>query len=152
MLLSPSWNRIACLRPLHKALHAPQPLSGVAKELARAQAPEFRLLTWDEPEYPQRLRGLYDSPPLLYVRRNIELLNRHQISLLGSRRPTPYGNPMAERLARDLADRVLVSPSKPSRAGNERSGRGEFGCGRADLVQCSYTRRILPHGPAAKAR
>jgi predicted Rossmann fold nucleotide-binding protein DprA/Smf involved in DNA uptake len=29
-------------------------------------------------------------------------------------------------------------------------GRREFGSGRADLVQSSYTRRILPRGPAGR--
>ena len=91
-----------------QAIHTRQPMSAAAKELAQAQAAGIRLLTWDEPEYPQRLREIYDPPPLLYVRGNIELLNRHLISIVGSRRPTPYGNQMAERLARDLADRGLV--------------------------------------------
>lgn len=91
-----------------QAIHARPPLGAAAKELAQAQAAGIRLLTWDEPEYPQRLREIYDPPPLLYVRGNIELLNRHQISIVGSRRPTPYGNQMAERLAGDLADGVIV--------------------------------------------
>ena len=85
-----------------------QPMSAAAKELAQAQSAGIRLLTWDEPEYPQRLREIYDPPPLLYVRGNIELLNHHLISIVGSRRPTPYGNQMAGKLARDLADRGLV--------------------------------------------
>jgi DNA processing protein len=91
-----------------QAIHTRQPMSAAAKELAQAQAAGIRLLTWDEPEYPQRLREIYDPPPLLYVRGNIELLNRHLISIVGSRRPTLYGNQMAEKLARDLADRGLV--------------------------------------------
>src|ERR1700678_4582411 len=84
-------------------IHTRQPMSAAAKELAQAQAAGVRLLTWDEPQYPQRLREIYDPPPLLYVRGNIELLNRHSISIVGSRRPTPYGNQMAQRLGRNLA-------------------------------------------------
>src|ERR1700733_4072593 len=91
-----------------QALHSRRPLSDAARELAQIQAIGCRLLTWDEPDYPARLREIYDPPPLLYVRGNIELLNRHTISIVGSRRPTPYGNQMAEKLARDLADRGLV--------------------------------------------
>ncbi len=94
-----------------QALHSRQPLSDAARELAQVQASGCRLLTWDEPEYPSRLREIYDPPPLLYVRGNVELLNRHVISIVGSRRPTPYGNQVAERLARDLADRGLVIAS-----------------------------------------
>jgi DNA processing protein len=89
-------------------IHTRQSMSAAAKELAQAQAAGIRLLTWDEPQYPERLREIYDPPPLLYVLGNIELLNRHQISIVGSRRPTAYGNQMAQRLARDLADRGLV--------------------------------------------
>lgn len=91
-----------------QAIHTRQPLSLAAKELAQAQALGCRLLTWDEPEYPARLREIYDPPPLLYVLGNIELLSRPSIAIVGSRRPTPYGNQMAERLAHDLADRGVA--------------------------------------------
>jgi len=91
-----------------QAIHSRQPMSAAAKELAQAQAAGCRLLTWDEPEYPPRLREIYDPPPLLYVRGNAGLLGRHLMSIVGARRPTPYGNQMAERLAKDLADRGLV--------------------------------------------
>jgi predicted Rossmann fold nucleotide-binding protein DprA/Smf involved in DNA uptake len=100
-LRSPDWNRIACLQPLRRRFHARQPLSAAAKELARARAAGIRLLTCDEPGYPQRLREIYDPPLLLYVRGNIELLNRHQISVVGSRPPPPHRNQMAERPAKD---------------------------------------------------
>jgi DNA processing protein len=94
-----------------QAIHSRQPMSDAAKELSQAQASGCRLLTWDEPEYPARLREIYDPPTLLYVRGNIALLSRHIISIVGTRRPTPYGNQMAEKLARDLADRGLVVAS-----------------------------------------
>jgi DNA processing protein len=98
-----------------QAIHSRRPLSDAAKELAAAQAAGCKLLTWDEPEYPTRLREIYDPPPLLYVLGNIELLNKHLISIVGSRRPTPYGNQMAERLGRDLADRGIVVTSGMAR-------------------------------------
>ena len=107
-----------------QALHTRQPLSAAAKELAQAQAAGVRLLTWDEPEYPQRLREIYDPPPLLYVRGNVELLNRHLISIVGSRRPTPYGNQMAEKLAKDLADRGLVIVSGLARGVDSSAHKG----------------------------
>src|SRR6202030_2961131 len=98
-----------------QAIHSRRPLSDAAKELAAAQAAGCKLLTWDEPAYPARLREIYDPPPLLYVLGNIELLNKHLISIVGARRPTPYGNQMAERLGRDLADRGIVVTSGMAR-------------------------------------
>jgi DNA processing protein len=94
-----------------QALHSKQPLSDAARELASVQASSCRLLTWDEPQYPARLREIYDPPPLLYVLGNPELLNRHSVAIVGARRPTPYGNQIAERLGRDLAQRGLAVAS-----------------------------------------
>jgi DNA processing protein len=91
-----------------QAIHSRQPLSAAAKEIAQVQQAGCRLLSWDEPAYPHLLREIYDPPPLLYVRGNMELLDRHSIAIVGTRRPTPYGNQMSERLARELAERGLV--------------------------------------------
>jgi DNA processing protein len=98
-----------------QAIHSQRPWSDASKELAQVREAGCRLLTWDEPAYPARLREIYDPPPILYIRGNIELLNRHMISVVGARRPTPYGNQMAMKLARDLADRGLVISSGMAR-------------------------------------
>src|SRR6202140_3566651 len=85
------------------------------EELAQVRKLGCRLLNWDEPEYPQRLLEIYDPPPLLYVRGDASVLDRHSISMVGTRRPTPYGNQVAERLARDLAGRGLTIVSGMAR-------------------------------------
>ena len=136
-----------------QAIHTRRPLSDAAKELAQAQALGVRLLTWDEPEYPERLREIYDPPPLLYVRGNIDLLRRHLISIVGARRPTPYGNHMAERLARDLADRGLVIVSGLARGIDSSAHKGALsaalgatigvlGCG-IDVVYPKENKKIF---------
>src|SRR6202158_3794223 len=84
-------------------------------ELAQVRTLGSRLLNWDEPEYPQRLLEIYDPPPLLYVRGDANALNRHSISMVGTRRPTPYGNQVAERLGHDLAERGLTIVSGMAR-------------------------------------
>jgi DNA processing protein len=117
-----------------QAIHSRQPMSDAARELAQAQAAGCRLLTWDEPEYPARLREIFDPPPLLYVRGNIELLSRHLISIVGTRRPTPYGNQMAEKLARDLADRGLVVVSGLARGIDATAHKGALSSARGCTV------------------
>jgi DNA processing protein len=114
-----------------QAIHSRRPLSDAAKELAQVQAVGCRLLTWDEPEYPARLKEIYDPPTLLYVKGNKELLNRHSISIVGARRPTPYGNQMAERLAKDLADRSLVIASGLARGIDASAHKGALASVRA---------------------
>jgi DNA processing protein len=117
-----------------QAIHTRRPLSDAAKELAQAQAVGCRLLTWDEPEYPSRLREIYDPPPLLYVLGNAELLNRHVLAIVGARRPTPYGNQMAERLAKDLAARGLVIASGLARGIDASAHRGALSSGSGTTI------------------
>jgi DNA processing protein len=94
--------------PVAQAIHTRQALSDAARELAQVEQSKCRLINWSEDCYPHLLRQIYDPPPLLYVKGNVELLDRHSIAIVGARRPTPYGNQMAERLGRDLAERGLV--------------------------------------------
>ncbi len=93
-------------------------------ELARVREVGCRLLNWDEPEYPQRLLEIYDPPPLLYVRGDVSALNKHSSSMVGTRRPTPYGNQVAERLGRDLAERGLTIVSGMARGVDSSAHQG----------------------------
>jgi DNA processing protein len=93
-------------------------------ELNRVRQLGCRLLNWSDPEYPQRLLEIYDPPPLLYVRGDVTVLNRHSISMVGTRRPTPYGNQVAERLGRDLAERGLTVVSGMARGIDSLSHQG----------------------------
>src|SRR2546422_5083769 len=94
--------------PAAQAIAKQTALRLAEKELAALRRNGSALLHWEEPQYPKRLREIYDPPPLLYFRGDLALLSRHCISMVGTRRPTLYGNQIAERLARDLASRGVV--------------------------------------------
>ena len=66
-------------------------------------------------EYPERLKEIYDPPPVLWVRGDVSLLSRPSIAVVGTRHPTPYGSGVAEMLARDLAVRRLLIVSGMAR-------------------------------------
>jgi DNA processing protein len=117
-----------------QAIHSQAPLKEAEKELARVRQLNSRLLHWDEPEYPRLLREIYDPPPLLYVLGNTEILHRHAVSMVGTRRPTPYGNQMAERLARDLAERGLTIVSGLARGIDSSAHRGALAAPRGLTV------------------
>src|SRR5271154_4455038 len=72
-----------------QAIHSQQPLRMAEKELARVRELGCKLLTWDDPAYPRRLREIYDPPPVLYLRGNPELLSRHSISMVAWPNPPP---------------------------------------------------------------
>ena len=95
---------------------------------------------WDEPEYPSRLREIYDPAAAPLCPRKRGTSEPPLISIAGARRPTPYGNQMAERISKDLADRGLVIASglasrnrrqRPQRRARRRTGAtiGVLGCG-----------------------
>src|SRR3954447_17747474 len=52
--------------------------------------------------YPPMLREIYDPPILLFVRGNVELLQRVMIGVVGTRRPSTYGVAAADRLPAGL--------------------------------------------------
>jgi DNA processing protein len=78
------------------------------QEWARVAAEGATIVTFSCPEYPERLKEIYDPPPVLWVRGETHLLARPAIAIVGTRHPTPYGTGMAEMLARDLAARRLL--------------------------------------------
>jgi DNA processing protein len=104
------------------------------KELAQVRKAGCHLIHWEESEYPKRLLEIYDPPPLLYVRGNEQVLNRYTISIVGTRRPTPYGNQIAERLARDLAEHGLIVASGLARGIDSSAHRGACAASRGATI------------------
>ncbi len=136
-----------------QAIHSQEALERAGKELARVKEFGCRLITWNDTGYPRLLREIYDPPALLYVRGDPAVLNGFTIGIVGTRRPTPYGNQMSERLGRDLASQGLVVVSGLARGidtlahrGAVASGTGKtvgvLGCG-VDVVYPKENRKLF---------
>jgi DNA processing protein len=82
-------------------------------EAAAQQGAE--ILTADCQAYPERLREIYDPPPVLWVRGDASLLARSSLAIVGTRHPSPYGSGVAEMIARDLSARRLLIVSGMAR-------------------------------------
>lgn len=85
------------------------------EEWARTRALDATVVSYACAEYPERLREIYDPPPVLWVRGDVKLLRRPAIAVVGTRHPTPYGSGIAEMLSRDLAARRLLIVSGMAR-------------------------------------
>ena len=85
------------------------------EEWTRVGAQGATLVSYSCTEYPERLREIYDPPPVLWVRGDAKLLSRPAIAVVGTRHPTPYGTGVAEMLSRDLAARRLLIVSGMAR-------------------------------------
>lgn len=84
-------------------------------EWAQVAAQGATMVMHGDAEYPERLREIYDPPPVLWVRGAVGLLARPSIAVVGTRHPSPYGSGMAEMLSRDLAARRLLIVSGMAR-------------------------------------
>jgi DNA processing protein len=73
------------------------------QELHRLEASGFRAITWNDPEYSERLREIYAPPPVLFVRGELERGDPPTIAVVGTRTPTAYGREVARRIAGELA-------------------------------------------------
>jgi DNA processing protein len=93
-------------------------------EWARTAAQGAAVVSFGCPEYPERLKEIYDPPPVLWVRGDVRQLSRAAIAVVGTRHPTPYGSGVAEMLARDLAARNLLIVSGMARGIDSCAHRG----------------------------
>ena len=72
--------------------------------LGRCDLLNIQILTITQPEYPDRLRNIYDPPLVLYVRGKLPDFNAlPAIAVVGQRKATPYGRIVAERLGFQLS-------------------------------------------------
>jgi len=60
-------------------------------EWARVAAQGATIVTFGCADYPERLKEIYDPPPVLWVRGDVRLLSRAAIAVVGTRHPSPYG-------------------------------------------------------------
>lgn len=108
--------------------------SGCTFEDAAAQQEKMaacgaEMLTIGDARYPQPLREIFDPPIMLFVRGRIELMQSIVLGVVGTRRPTPYGLAVAERLSADLAHAGLTIASGMARGIDTAAHRGALAAG-----------------------
>lgn len=79
------------------------------QELSFIEKFHIRPLYFFDKDYPARLKNCIDSPLILYYKGNADLNAQKVISMVGTRRATPYGKEMCYKLINGFRDdRVLV--------------------------------------------
>jgi DNA processing protein len=88
-----------------------------------------RLLAQTDAQYPPLLKDIPDPPSLLYVKGVIEPRDQLAIAIVGSRRSTPYGERIAERLSSALARTGFTVVSGLARGVDAAAHRGALKAG-----------------------
>src|SRR5580698_918165 len=104
------------------------------QEWARASEQGVQLVTFGCAEYPERLKEIYDPPPVLWVRGDAGLLAKPSIAIVGTRHPSPYGTGIAEMLARDLSARGMLIVSGMARGIDTYAHKGALAAGKPTVA------------------
>lgn len=100
-----------------------------AEELALCRSGGVGLLVAGQDSYPETLSDIPDPPPLLYARGEFTPGDALAIAVVGSRRCTPYGLRIAERLGQSLARVGLTVVSGLARGIDAAAHRGAMAAG-----------------------
>ena len=73
------------------------------KELDLARKYGLKILTQDNKDYPENLKNIYDPPIVLYVKGEINPIDKLSIAIVGSRRSSFYGLEQAKQFAKGLS-------------------------------------------------
>lgn len=95
----------------------------VKAELELIDKNEIKIITYQDELYPVKLMNIYDRPPFLYVRGN---LNKDDINIavVGSRLASTYGKYTTEKISRELALKGLTIVSGMARGIDSVAHRG----------------------------
>lgn len=115
---------------LHKAIQE----ADVSTELDLIAQHQVHLLALGSEEYPSSLAQIYDPPHLLYVKGSLVPADAKSVAVVGSRHCTGYGQRIAERLGRGLAQKGFTVISGLARGIDGAAHRGALKAGGRTLA------------------
>lgn len=117
----------------------------------RMKAEEIGLLTILDTIYPEPLRHIFDPPVCLFYRGTTACLERTQVGIVGTRRPTVYGTTVAGRFGREFAEGGACVVSGMAKGVDTSAHKGAlegggptiavFGCG-VDIIYPTENKKL----------
>ncbi len=86
-----------------RAITSCRPKISLEAEMEKLDRYGVKVFTWHNPDYPSRLKEIYDYPPILYVRGCLLPEDEWCLAVVGTRRATVYGRQVTEEIVADLA-------------------------------------------------
>jgi DNA processing protein len=72
------------------------------KEIENIEKYGARLIAFCEPEYPAGLRNIYDPPPLITVRGQVDCLNKKAVAIVGTRNSSIHSMNFTKQIAKEI--------------------------------------------------
>ncbi len=83
----------------------------IEQEYEKFKQSKIIMLCKDQGGYPKRLKEIKSAPFVLFCLGNIKLLQKKQLAIVGTRKPTNYGQIVTEKLAIGISNTGLVVTS-----------------------------------------
>lgn len=97
--------------------------------LEKFEEESIKLISIKDDSYPDTLRDLDDSPPILFQKgRDLDMASP-SVAIVGTRRPTSYGKAMTEKIAFDLASAGVTIVSGMARGCDSAAHKGALKAG-----------------------
>jgi DNA processing protein len=74
------------------------------KVMEKVTSQGVKVYTWEDDDYPKRLKEISQPPPVLFVKGTFNVEDDWAVSVVGTRRVTPYGRQVAAEVSRFLAE------------------------------------------------
>ncbi len=146
-------------RSVIRAITSHRPKISLEAEMEKLDRYGVKAFTYHDPDYPSRLKEIYDYPPIIYVRGSLLPEDEWCLAVVGTRRATVYGRQVTEEIVTDLARNKITIVSGLARgidtvahrSALEAGGRtiAVFACG-LDIVypaeNANLARSIIQHG------
>jgi DNA processing protein len=96
----------------------------VKKELDAIEKHQVHIMTWEDHDYPEHLKAIFDPPPIMYLKGNRFQHHDIMVAVVGSRKASTYGRVTAEKICRELAVKGVTVVSGMARGIDSAAHRG----------------------------
>ncbi len=124
----------------------------LARVWGRIEALGIRVMTWEDEDYPRRLKEIDQPPPVLYLRGSLAMEDEWSVAVVGTRKVSAYGRSVAEELAGFLGRNRVTVVSGLARGVDTLAHESALKAGGRTLaILGSGVDRIYPHENRALA-
>src|SRR3989339_145914 len=78
------------------------------RECSLLTSHNVQAIPWEDPRYPALLKTIHDPPPILFVRGCLPSPDLPRLAVVGTRKPTPYGQRAVRIIVEPLARQGMV--------------------------------------------
>lgn len=108
--LKSAWNapvetlvKAGISQKIAQSIHVARDQIKLDEYLRRIENSGIKVITWEDVDYPARLKELDQPPPVLFLRGQIKEEDNLAVAIVGTRRMTTYGRQICEEISHTLA-------------------------------------------------